>query len=227
MNKKVSLLILSIALAIGIFVISTYIQKKAVNYVPTISCLIVNKDIEEYNSVSKEDIKQVEMPISIVANLRVVRNYEDVSELFLKDKIYKGQLLLLDQFDNKSNLMLFSGEDGKEKLSVKIRASENGASYIIKPGSLINVYATLNNDYVENGIFKEAEKMVIGNSNSGYSIVKMLSGVKVLGTFDENGDEIENTDERAIDTVLLLVSQEEAMKINLIREIAVFNITEI
>ena len=55
----------------------------------------------------------------------------------------------------------------------------------------------------------------------------MLSGVKVISTFDENGEEVEKMPDRVIDTVLLSVTNEEAATINLIREIAIFNITEI
>lgn len=227
MNKKVSLLIISIFLAVVLFIISVYIQKKAVNYVPTAECMIANKDVEEYMMLSNEDYKIVNMPIEIIANNKIVSNYDEIDGLYLKDKIYKGQILLTDQFDSKENLMIFSGEEGKEKISVKLRSSENAVSYIVKPGSLINLYATINSEYTQDGIFKESEKMIVGEDGLGYTIIKLLSNVRVISTFDENGEEVENSPERAIDTVLLLVTPEESQKINLIKEIATFNITEI
>ena len=76
------------------------------------------------------------------------------------------------------------------------------------------------------GIFKDVEKYTIGDENSGYSIIKILDNVNVLDTFDENGEEVENNIEKDIDTILVLVSKEDAMKINLIREVATFNVTE-
>ncbi|MBR3280843.1 MAG: hypothetical protein IKI57_03200 [Clostridia bacterium] len=227
MNKKVSLLIISIFLAIILFIISVYIQKKAVNYVPTAECMIANKDIEEYMMLSNEDYKIVNMPIEIIANSKIVSSYDEIDGLYLKDKIYKGQILFADQFDSKENLMIFSGEEGKEKVSVKLRSSENAVSYIVKPGSFINLYATLNSEYTQNGIFKDSEKMTVGEDGLGYTIIKLLSNVRVISTFDENGEEVENSSERAIDTVLLLVTPEESQKLNLIKEIATFNITEI
>ena len=227
MNKKVSLLLVSIVLAIVAFTASTYIQKKAVNYIPTIKCLVANKNIDEYSAFSKEDFRVVDMPIEIVANVRIVGNYDDAEGMYLNSKIYKGQILLNEQLDSGSNLMIFDSEEGKEKISIKVKSPENGVSYIIKPGSLINVYATLNNDYALNGAFKDFEKQIIGDEYSGYSIIKVLSQVKVLETFDENGDEVEKSGVRNIDTILVLASPEEASYINLIREVATFNITEI
>ena len=107
-----------------------------------------------------------------------------------------------------------------------VKNSENGVSYVLKPGSTINVYATLNNDYALNGLFKDVPKQTIGDEYSGYSIINILSDVKILSTFDENGEEVENTQERNIDTILIAVTKEEATKINLIRDVAAFNITE-
>ena len=226
MNKKVSLLILSIILAIVVFCISINIQKKAINYVPTIKCFVANKEIEAYSQVTIDDYNQVDMPISIVANSKIARNFEDFSELYLKDKLYKGQIIMIDQFDTKSNLNIFNIEEGKEKISIKVRNPENGVSYILKPGSIVNVYATLNSDYVIDGVFKDYEKKILGDTDTGYAILKVLSNVKILSTLDENGEEVENNIEKHIDTILISVTPEEAQYINLIREVATFNITE-
>lgn len=147
MNKKVSLLIIAIIMAVIVFLISTYLQKKVVNYVPTVRCLISNANISEYSNVEESQISYVDMPVSIVANSKPVKSYNEIENLYLKDKLYKGQLLLLDQFGSKEILNIFDGEEGKEKISIKIKNSENAASYILKKGSAVNVYATINNDY--------------------------------------------------------------------------------
>ena len=44
--------------------------------------------------------------------------------LYLKDKIYKGQILLSSQFDSKENLMIYNAEEGKEKISIKIKSPD-------------------------------------------------------------------------------------------------------
>jgi len=227
MNKKVSILIVSIVLAIIVFIISINAQRKLVNYIPTIKCIVVTKDLPQYAQITEEDIKYVEMPIEVIANSRVVQSYDEIKDLFLKDGLYNGQVVLRDQLDTGENLMIFDSEEGKEKISIKIKEPENGASYVLKKGSSVNVYATLNDEYANNGILESKEKISIGEDGRGYVTFKVLSKSKILGTFDENGDEVELTSERNIDTILLNVESGDAYIINLIRDVASFNVTEL
>ena len=76
MNKKVSILIISIVLAIIIFIISINAQKKLVNYIPTVKCMVVINDIPQYSQITEDDIKYVDMPVEIVASSRVVQSYD-------------------------------------------------------------------------------------------------------------------------------------------------------
>ena len=226
MNKKVSVLIVTIVLTIIVFSISTYMQKKLVNYIPTMKCLVVLNDINAYEQISEENVKYVDMPIEIISSAQIVRNIDAVKELYLKDKIYKGQILLLNQFDSKENLMIYKAEDGKEKISIKIKSPDNGVSYTIRENSIVNIYATVRSEYAFKDLLS-GDITYIGDEYDGYCISKILDGVKVLGVFDSNGENIENTYERTIDTVLIAVTSQEAKIINLYREIATFSITEL
>ena len=51
MNKKVSILIISIILTIIVFGVSTYMQKQLVDYVPTIRCIVMRNDKEAFELV--------------------------------------------------------------------------------------------------------------------------------------------------------------------------------
>mgnify|MGYP003571311532 CR=1 FL=1 len=227
MNKKVSLLILSLILTIVVFIVSTNMQRKLVNFVPTIKCMVVKEDVEKYTMLNENVISYVEMPIEIVANVKIVQDINEIKDLYLKDKLYKGQIVLANQFDTKENLNIFMVEDGMEKISIKIKNSENASSFILKEDSNINLYATISNDYANSPIFDGFEKQVVGDENSGYTVIKLLSNTKILNTFNENGEYISKVNEKNIDTILLSVSPDIALKINLIRDIATFNLTEL
>lgn len=226
MNKKVSLLIVSFFLTIVVFSISTYMQKKLVAYVPTIKCMIVNKPIEAFEKITEEDIKYVEMPISIVATVRVIQDMSEIQDLYLKDKIYEGQILLWNQFDTKENLMIYQAEEGKEKIAIKIKSAENGVAFTIRKNSMINVYATVRKEYA-NGVLDNLEKHYIGQEDDGYAIMKVLANTKILGTFNSDGESLKDGTEKNIDTILVAVTPEEAKQINMIREIASFHVTEL
>lgn len=226
MNKKVSLLIVSIVLTLIVFGISTYMQKKLVDYIPTMKCIVVTKDFEAYEQIDEESIEYVEMPIEIIAKTRVIQDFYEIENLYLKDKVYKGQLLVFEQFDTKENLMIYNADIGKEKISIKIKSAENGVSFTIRENSIVNIYATIRNEYMQN-LNVSGDHIMLGSEEDGYSVMKILDSVKILGTFDVNGESLENTFEKNIDTVLVAVTPEEAKKINLIREIASFNVTEL
>ena len=227
MNKKVSLLILSLVVTIVVFLVSTNMQRKLVNFVPTIKCMVVKNDIEKNEVLNESDVSYVDMPIEIIANVKIVQNIDEIKDLYLKDKIYKGQIVLANQFDTRENLNDFKVEEGMEKISIKIKNSENATSFILKEGSTVNLYATISNEYANSSIFQDFEKQVIGDEYTGYTVIKLLSNVKVLDTFNENGEYISKISEKNIDTILLSVSNDIATKINLIRDIATFNVTEL
>ena len=71
------------------------------------------------------------------------------------------------------------------------------------------------------------DRLSIGNEEDGYTVIKILNDVKVLGVFNVDGIEIKQSEGENIDSILVSVTEEEAKQINLIREIANFNITGI
>lgn len=224
MKSKMYILIIAIVLAIIVFGISTYMQKKLINYEATVSCLVLNNDINENEQVSKEMFKTVNIPISIVATQQIVKSFEEIEGLYAKDNIKSGQIAIKTQFDSRENLSIYEAEEGKEKLSIKIKNAENGMSYQIKNNSNINVYATIKNEYANNFLL-DNERMTIGEEFDGYTIIKVLDNVKVIGVFTIDGVEVQKSDSQNIDSILLAVSPEKAKQINLIRDLATFNVT--
>lgn len=226
MKFKINTLIITVILTIIVFGISTYMQKKLINYEATISCLILSEDIYENELVSKDKFKLANIPISVVATQKIVTDFSEIENLYAKDNIKKGQIAVRSQFDTKENLSIYEAEVGKEKISIKVKSAENGVSYKIKENSYINVYATLRNELATN-FLTQNDRLSIGNEEDGYTVIKILNDVKVLGVFNVDGIEIKQSEGENIDSILVSVTEEEAKQINLIREIANFNITGI
>lgn len=226
MKIKLNILIVTIILTIIVFCISTYMQKKLINYEATVSCLVLVDDVYENELVSEEKFKVVNIPISLVANQRIITDFNEIDGLYAKDNIKKSQIAIKSQFDTKENLSIYEVENGKEKISIKIKTAENGMSFQIKENSLVNVYVTLRNEYAVN-FLNDKERMVIGNEDDGYTVIKLLKNIKVLGVFTVDGVEVQKLDGENVDSILISVTPEEAKEINLLREIASFNITGI
>ena len=224
MKNKVSLLTITLFLTIIVFIFSTYIQKKIIGYEPKINCLVLNENIETNQKLSEEMFRLEEIPISLISNSKIITSFNEIKDMYAKDDIYKNQIALKEQFALKENLMLYEVESGKEKISIKISSAENGLSYAIKENSMINVYATLRSDYAKN-FLNDKERLTIGNEYDGYTVIKLLEGIKVLGTFNIDGIEVESAADGIIDSIMIPVTSEEAKQINLLRDIATFNIT--
>lgn len=224
MKNKSTVLIITIILTIVIFILSTSLQKKLINYEPKINCLTTNKNIIVNEKLTEDMFKISEIPISLIGNTRVISNFSEVDGLYAKDNIYKNQIALKEQFDTKENLSIYETEDGKEKISIKIQNAENGISYTIRENNLINLYATIRNDYAKDFLEKN-DRLMIGSEEDGYTVIKLLENIKVLGAFNVDGIEIYDSSDGILDSIMIPVTSEEAKQINLLREIATFNLT--
>lgn len=227
MKKKISILTIAIILTVVLFGISTYLQRKLIDYQPTMKCYVALCNIDEDEKITPEKMKLIDIPITLVMNMRIIQNIEDINGLYARSKVFAGQILVKDQFDTRENLSIFEGESGKEKIAIKIKSPENSVSYKIKEKSKINVYATIRTEY-SNNIFQDAVRQYIGDENDGYCSFKILDNVNVIGIFDNAGIPVAgNNEDYTPDTVMISVTENEARDINLIRDIATFNITEI
>lgn len=226
MKNKILILIGTITLATILFVASTIAQRKLIKYEPKIKCLFLADDISA-NELAKEGkfvLKDID--ISLVANIKIVQDFSKIENLYARDNMCKGQLVIEKQFDTKENLKIYEIEEGKEKVSLKIKSSENGVSYSIRENSKVNIYVTLRNDMAEN-FLNEKERLVIGQKDDGYTIIKLIDNVLILETYDIDGNRIKESDTKVIDTIMIAVTESEAKEINLLKDIGVFNVTGI
>lgn len=226
MKNKILILIGTITLATILFVASTIAQRKLIKYEPKIKCLFLADDISA-NELAKEGkfvLKDID--ISLVANIKIVQDFSKIENLYARDNMCKGQLVIEKQFDTKENLKIYEIEEGKEKVSLKIKSSENGVSYSIRENSKVNIYVTLRNDMAEN-FLSEKERLVIGQKDDGYTIIKLIDNVSILETYDIDGNRIKESDTKVIDTIMIAVTESEAKEINLLKDIGVFNVTGI
>ncbi len=226
MKNKLILLTGTIIVTIILFTISTIAQRKLIDYEPKISCLFVKEDILANEKLTKEMFSIEEVDVSLVASTKVIKNYSEIEGLYAKDNIYKGQLALQKQFDTKENLSIYEVENGKEKISIKIKNPESGVSYSIKNNSQINLYVTLKNEFAT-GFLNNNERVTIGSAEDGYTLIKLLENVTVLERFDNDGNKISESDSNIIDTILIAVSSEDSKTINLLKDIGAFNISEV
>ncbi len=116
MKNKSVILAITVFLTIIVFIISTNIQKKLINYEPKISCLTVCRDIKANEKLTEDMFKKTELPVSLVVNTKVITSFSELDGLYAKDNIYKSQIALREQFNTKEILSIYEVENGKEKI---------------------------------------------------------------------------------------------------------------
>ena len=223
-KKKISLVTVTFFLTIIIFCVSTHLQKKLIDYKPQITCLVLNQDIMANQKITEEMFVLKEIPLDLVNTVAVITKYDEIAGLYAKDNIMKNQIAMRKQFDTKENLAIYEVENGKEKISLKVSSAENGLSYAIKQNSKIAVYATFRSDYAKNFSLSK-ERLSLGDEYDGYTVIKIIDSVQVLGAFNSDGIEVKSYEDGNIDTIMISVTPEDAKEINLIREIAMFSVT--
>ncbi|MBQ8299785.1 MAG: hypothetical protein IJX99_08055 [Clostridia bacterium] len=226
MKNKIGILSITLVLTIIVFSISTYMQKQLIDYEPKINCLVLNQDVDANQKLEAEMFALKGVPISLISTAQVVTSFSEIEGMYAKDNIYKSQIAMRNQFDTKENLSIYEAENGKEKISIKIQNAENGVSYAIKQNSLVNVYATVRSDYAKNFLVNN-ERLTVGDEYDGYTVIKLLDSTQVLGTFNIDGIEVNGYEDGIIDSIMVAVTPDEAKQINLLRDIATFNITGI
>ena len=224
MKNKINILFVTTILTIIVFLVSTNVQKKLINYEAKVSCLVTVADIYQNQKLQKDMFEIKEIPISLVTNMAIVTDFSELENLYAKTDICKGQIAFKKQFDSQEKLAIFEVQKGKEKISIKIETPENGLSYAIRKNSLINLYVTIKNSYAEKFLM-ENERLKIGDDYDGYTVIKLLDSTKVLGTFNIDGLEIESAQDGIIDSIMIAVDSNIAKQISLLRDIGTFNIT--
>lgn len=223
-RRKLSIWAVTFVVSVIIFIISTHMQKELINYEPQINCLVLNQNIIANQKISKDMFVLKTIPASLVNSVSIVTSYDDIEGLYAKDNILKSQIAMKNQFDTKENLSIYEVEKGKEKISIKIANPENGLSYAIKQNSKISLYATFRSDYAKNFSVTK-ERLTVGDEYDGYTVIKLIDSVQVLGAFNVDGIEVKSYEDGNIDSIMIAVTTEDAKEINLLREIATFNVT--
>lgn len=225
MLKKASMLSISVLLTIIVFIATTAVQRFFVKFEPVVKVLVAAQEIQANRPIDRFMFKTAEVPINLVMNMKVVKNFEDIKEHYAVEPIHAGEILLDQAIALKNEVKIIEAEKGKEKVSVKLKAPEHAVSYQIRTGDKVNLYFTGKYGIIKKLDNQTATAEVSYNNNYDYT-VRLLENIRILGVFDENGNALNNTTRDVkVDTVIFEVSPDMARTINNLRGQGTFDIT--
>jgi len=222
------MLVLSAVLTVVIFIITTTVQRIFVNYEPTVKVVSAIKEIQPNKMLDAYMFNTIDVPLNMIMNMKVVKKLEDVQNHYSIEPIHKGEILRDEAIAAKGEVKMIPVEQGKEKVSVKLKAPENAISYQVSTGDVVRLYFTgrygdLKNTTASREFYISGEKGIGGDV---FCTVKLLEKAVVLGVFDNSGAALGNYARREkVDTVVFSVTHEEALIINNCKGQGVFDIT--
>lgn len=228
MVKRISMLSVSIGLTVVVFIVTTAVQRFFVNYEPTVRVLAADREIQANRPIDKYAVKTIDVPLSMVINLKVAKRLEDIQEHYAVEPIHRGEIIREEAIAMKNEVKIIEVEQGKEKVSVKIKAPENAVSYQLKTGDKVNLYFTGRYGIVSkicpNGTIQLQPGQAFNNDD--YCIARLLENVPVQGIFDSNGSRLGDAQrDGKIDTMVFSVSHKDAGIINNLKSQGTFDVT--
>lgn len=222
------MLLLSAVLTIVVFIVTTAVQKVFVHYEPTVKVVCAAEEIRPNKLLDTYMFSTAEVPLSMVMNLKVIKNLEEVKDHYSTEPVHKGEILRAEAIASKGEVKIIPIEKGREKISVKLKTPENAISYQVRTGDIVRLYFTGRYEELKN-LAANRELYMSGNkepAEDDYCTVKLLDSAVVLGVFDSSGAALGDYARREkVDTVVFSVAHEEALAINNCKGQGTFDIT--
>ena len=222
--RRYSTLILSFIFSVIIFVALIIIQKNILNQEKGVQAYVLNKDVEAHENITSDmlDLVYILLPDDIEQNL--IKELSNLDNYITKEKISKGKVLLRQDLIEKVDLENYIGEQYAQKVVIPISNIDNGLSCIMGDNSFINLYITIDSEYLPKDIDTYTQMNISSQSEKKVTFL-YLEKEKPICFLDENG--IVSNEEGFAKSVVLNLNKEQAMYINYIKGKAGFSITAI
>ncbi len=223
--KKLDITVISILVAVVLFVVLTFIQNSIINNEPTIEVLIANVDVKPDTELKPEWFDVTDVPLYLTLNNNTLSKIEDINGKYAKEIINKGQILFKQDIGSREELKILTSPEGTEKIAIELKSSQNAVAYQIKPKDRIHLYFSGRYGAIKESIAQFNLEDVYKDNNSMYTTC-LLNDTEILGIYDETGRSIENDKFSGINTIVIAVESEKAKMINNLRNQGTFDLTK-
>lgn len=211
MRYKRKLIVLIIAVCV--YIILSVIYNKLIVKTDDKKVYVLTKDIQKGKEITVNDLKEIILKTKDEKN-EYITDLSILSTNLAGIDLYKNQILTNNMIINKNNYIKVNEDE--EIVPIKIKTSEDGASYNVSRNDLVNIYYTGKTDYANNILEGFKGSNIISGGNPGYISVILFKSIKVVGVYDKYGNEINDNNkdqgnEIVMDTILISTNSKMAM----------------
>lgn len=224
--SKIKKIIIAFAVALIVYGLIIYIYNTYIKQ-PHKSIYILKQDIAKEEIIRPEILEEIKILGDIdlknyISKDQVIKEKGNILSAY---SIRKGQILNSDVVIKKSEISMEKIENF-EYISLDVKNAGNAVSYQIKKGSLVNIYYTSKSKIVDK-VIASKEKIYSSNSIEANVTCKLIENTEIIGIYDSKSnigvDNVNNNN--SFDTIVIRVSQKDAMMISNLKDQGQFNLT--
>lgn len=222
---KRNITIVSIVVAVIVFIILTFIQNKIINNEPKLIALVASNDIEKDTKLDKEMFREILIPLEMTINTNFIGSINKIEGMFAKEKINKGQVIFLEDIGTEEELKLLEAPNGLEKISIELKSANNAVAYQIKAKDKVNIYFTGRYGAIKESL-QDFNFGSLDKSDNSMHTICLLRSTEIIGIYDEVGRSINNSEFSGIDTIVIATDSNMAKLINNLKSQGTFDLTK-
>lgn len=220
--RRYGTLILSFICSVVIFIVLIIVQKEILKQEDVIEAYVLKEDAKSYENINKDMLKLIKISGIEEISHNVFTQVDMLSNLVLNKNITKGKILFVEDLINKSDIPNCIDSNYKQKVIIPINNVDNSICSIIHENSYINIYITVDKEYIPEDI-RQYQQITMENNN--LVTILYLEKVKPIEFLNDKGAIVSKGE--IAKSIVVELNKQQAMYINYIKGKAGFNITAI
>lgn len=222
---KRNITIISIVVAIIVFIVLTFVQNKIINNEPKLIALVASDDIEKDAKLDKEMFHEVSIPLELTINTNYIDSINKIEGMFAKEKINKGQIIFFEDIGTAEELKLLEAPSGLERISIELKSANNAVAYQIKPKDNVNIYFSGRYGAIKESL-QDFNLGSLDKSDNSMHTICLLRNTEIIGIYDETGRSINDSKFSGIDTIVIATDSNMSKLINNLKSQGTFDLTK-
>ena len=185
MNKK-KILLISIALALILFMVSTYMQKKLTDITPKVEVLYCIKDVEQGQDLKRTDFIPVKIDAAKYSS-DLIKSYDEIKNKVAIQNVYPDEPLNKKRIADKNDDTKLVIEPDQRKFSIPMQFIDDPFCGTLRNSDIVDIVHT--------------DTPTAQNPYPSTKVV--MQQAKVIGAIDSSGKLIEPTNKSVLATAIL------------------------
>lgn len=221
MQYKRKIIVLTIAIVI--YFILSYIYSHFILKNEEVEAVIFSHDITKGTCIEEKDIQFIKIQEKNINNTLWQIDKNKIIGKYATCDYYQGQIIYKDMLIEKEEAQLI--QDGKERISLKIKNVEESISNQLQKDSLVAIYYTAKTSLIKDMIQTDNVGNVSNRQVDGYTTIKLIEKIKILDVYDKNGIKVDKNGKniQMIDSITIEADEKLVMRIQHLKEYGEFH----